>query len=168
MAGMVIDGLQFARSSSELVGVIDATQLPRLAELQCRTPGIRFRLRGGVNERGKPALDMALVAELELTCQRCMQPLAFALNTSVNLELSRNPAEIESAEDDVDRILAKRDTDVAALVEDEAILALPMIPRHEHCEAAPEGARPSAIGVGVARASPFGALAALRQGRKKR
>lgn len=166
---MVIDGLQFARSSSELAGVIDATQLPRLAELQCRTSGIRFRLRGGMNERGKPSLDMSLTAELELTCQRCMQPLEFALDTGVNLELSRNQAEIESAEDEVDRILAKRDMDVAALVEDEAILALPMIPRHEHCEAAPEGAQPSVIEIGMARpASPFGALAALKQGSKKR
>ncbi len=166
---MVIDGLQFARSSSELAGVIDATQLPRLAELQCRTPGIRFRLKGGTNERGKPSLDVALSAALELTCQRCMQPLTFALDTGVSLELSRNQAEIEAAEDEVDRILAKRDMDVAALVEDEAILALPMIPRHEYCEAAPEGAHPAVIEVGTARpASPFGALVALKQDRKKR
>jgi len=166
---MVIDGLQFARSSSELAGVIDSSQLQRLGEFQCRTPGIRFRLKGGMNERGKPSIDMLLSAELELTCQRCMQPLAFALDTGVNLELSRHQAEIESAEDEVDRILAKRDMDVAALVEDEVILALPMIPRHEHCEAAPEGAHPAVIEVGTARlASPFGALAALKHGRKKR
>ena len=166
---MVIDGLQFARSSSELAGVVDAAQLPRLAELQCRTPGIRFRLKGGMNARDKPSLNMTLSAELELTCQRCMQPLVFALDTGVSLELSRNQTEIGSAEDEVDRILAKRDMDVAALVEDETILALPMIPRHEHCEAAPEGAHPAVIEAGMAKpASPFGALAALKQDRKKR
>jgi uncharacterized protein len=46
--------------------------------------------------------------------------------------------------------------DVAQLVEDEVILALPMVPRHEACLAT--GAAPET------RASPFDALAALRRG----
>ena len=166
---MKIDGFQFARSSSELAGVIDAAQLPRLAEMQCRTPGIRFRLKGGMNDRGKASLGMELSADMELVCQRCMQPLAFGLKIETDLELAKSQTEIESADDEVDRILASRSMDLAAMVEDEAILALPMIPRHEHCSEAAPGAVPAVMeSVQPAQpVSPFGVLAALKQGRKK-
>jgi uncharacterized protein len=155
-----IDGLQFVRSASEISGEIEGAGLKRLAEMQCLTPGIRFRLSGGTNERGKPELRLALSGQLQLICQRCLQPLAMALELENRLELAGSQEEIEAAEDEVDRVLAARDMDVAALVEDEVILALPMIPRHENCEAAPEIAAAQA-----AKKSPFEALAALKRGR---
>ena len=71
------------------------------------------------------------------------------------LELALGEAGILAAEDDIDRVLAGPDMSVAALVEDEVILALPMAPKHEHCRAAAgteAGAGPSA----------FQALAALK------
>jgi uncharacterized protein len=37
------------------------------------------------------------------------------------------------AEDEIDRVLVSRRMDVGQLVEDEVILVLPMVPRHETC-----------------------------------
>ena len=157
---MLIDGLQFARSASEMAGEIEGAKLVRLAGMQCSTPGIRFRVCGGMNERGKPELSIFLSGQLQLTCQRCLRPLPQALELESRLELSASLEEIEAADDDIDRVLATRAMDVAALVEDEVLLALPMIPRHEHCEAAPE------IEAAQARKqSPFDALAALKRRR---
>jgi len=53
-------------------------------------------------------------------------------------------------------VLATKSMDVAALVEDEAILALPMVPLHERCET---GVAPDAS----AEAGPFAPLAGLRR-----
>ena len=157
---MLIDGLQFARSASEMAGEIEGARLERLAELQCLTPGIRFKVCGSTNERGKPELRIVLSGKLQLTCQRCLRPLPHMLEQESRLELSGSQEEIEAADDDVDRVLATRTMDVAALIEDEAILALPMIPRHEHCEAAPE-----VVAAQAKKQSPFEALAALKKRR---
>ncbi len=158
-ASLLIDGLQFARSSSEMAGEIKGTRLKRLADMHCLTPGIQFRVSGGMNELGKPSLSIFLTGEFQLICQRCLQPLLYPLELESRLELSESLEEIEVADDDVDRVLATRTMDVAELMEDEAILALPMIPRHEYCEAAPELVAQSA------KKSPFDALSALKQGR---
>ena len=156
---LLIDGLQFARSASEMAGEIKGARLKRLVDMHCLTPGIRFRVCGGMNEHGKPGLSIFLKGELQLTCQRCLQPLLYPLELESRLELSGSIEEIEAADDDVDRVLATRAMDVAELVEDETILALPMIPRHEQCEAAPE------LAAQTAKKSPFDALAALKRGR---
>lgn len=155
-----IDGLQFARSASELAGEIEGARLKRLAEMQCLTPGIRFRVCGGTNGRGRPELSVFLSGRLELTCQRCLRPLLQALEQESRLELSPSLEEIEAADDDIDRVLATKAMDVAALIEDEVLLALPMIPRHEQCDAAPEVAAAQAR-----KKSPFEALAALKRRR---
>lgn len=105
-----------------------------------------------------------------MRCQRCLEPLTVDLSGSTELELSKALAEIEQADDEIDRVLAGHAMNVAAMVEDEAILALPMVPRHEHCVAA------DAVDLaGAAEApqtkvnSPFSVLAALKKkgGRKR-
>jgi len=156
---LLIDGLQFACSASEMAGVIEGTRLKRLTDMCCLTPRIRFRICGGTNERGKPSLSIFLSGEFQLICQRCLQTLPYPLELESRLELTASIEEIEAADDDVDRVLATRTMDVAELVEDEAILAMPMIPRHEHCEASLE------IVAQSTRKLPFDALEALKRGR---
>lgn len=158
---MVIDGLQFARSSAELAGRIDGARLTRLAGIPCHTKEVLFKVTGGINAGGKPALTVKLDGELQLICQRCLTSLPFPLSVDTELELSRSMEEIEGADDDIDRVLATREMNVESLVEDEVILALPMIPRHLHCESL-LSAKKSESQV-VKQASPFGVLASLRQ-----
>jgi uncharacterized protein len=72
------------------------------------------------------------------------------------LEFAASEAEIAAADDGVERVLAGREMSVTALVEDEVLLALPMVPRHERCSAAAD------LGSN-AQVSAFQALAALRK-----
>jgi uncharacterized protein len=156
--GRVIDGLQFARTGSEMTGKLGPDELPRLVELNCGVDEIAYRIQGGINSEGKPSLAVEASGTLQLTCQRCLGPLAFAVDVDVELELTEDPAAIEKAEDDVDRILASHSMDVAAMVEDELILALPFSPKHESCDIAMGDAR-------IERPSPFGVLEQLKRRR---
>ena len=70
-----------------------------------------------------------------LACQRCLDAVEFPVALSVALELAVSEREIVEADDDVDRVLATNAMDVAALVEDEVLLAVPYAPRHEQCNA---------------------------------
>jgi uncharacterized protein len=155
--GRVIDGLQFAHAGSETAGKLTAADLPRLTASGCGVEEVAYRIRGGTNSDGRPALAVEANGNLRLTCQRCLEPLDYPVAVDVELELSEDPVAIEKAADDVDRVLATRSMDVAVLVEDELILALPFSPKHESCGLA-EGAQPDE------RPSPFGVLSQLRRG----
>src|SRR4030065_176389 len=82
--------------------------------------------------------------------------LAFARAAGVLKGRLASEAEIVAADDEIERAVAGRDMNVAVLVEDEVILALPMVPKHEQCRAA-EGSD------GGAKSSAFQALAALKK-----
>lgn len=152
----VIDGLQFARGAQAVRGVLGMEQLPRVAELQGATEGLAFGVRGGMRDDGKPCLWISVSGELRLVCQRCLGQLIFPLSIEAELVLTQNAREIEEAQDDVDRVLASRAMSVAQLVEDEVLLSLPMVPRHDRCVAALSEGR-------EAKASPFGVLTELRR-----
>ena len=151
-----IDGLAFARNAAALEGRLGMQSLPRLAQSGCSAAALDFVLTGEVNERGRPGLKLAVDGRVRLECQRCLGSLEFPLHLAARLELASNEAEITAADDDVERVIAGRDMSVAALVEDEVLLALPMVPKHEQCRAAAE------LGAN-AKPSTFEALAALRK-----
>ncbi len=151
-----IDSFQFARSGSRLNGRLEAEQLPRLAGLRVACEELTFELRGSESRSGKLGLRLRAEGRLTLICQRCMGPLEIPLNLEVDLELAGTTEEIEQADDEVDRVLASREMVASELVEDEIILALPMVPRHEDCG-------PSQAARNSGRASPFEALAGLKR-----
>ena len=151
-----IDGLAFARTAGVLKGQLGLESLPRLAQSGCSGAVLDFVLTGDINERGKPELRLTVDGSVRLECQRCLGDVDLPLRLEARLELASGEAEILADDDDIDRVVAGRDMSVAVLVEDEVILALPMVPKHEQCRAAAEaegGAEPSA----------FQALAALRK-----
>ena len=151
-----IDGLAFARSAGVLKGRLGMESLPRLAQSGCSGSVVDFVLTGEINERDKPGLRLAVDGSVRLQCQRCLGNLDLPLRLAARLELAASEAEILAADDDIERVLAGREMRVAALVEDEIILALPMVPKHEQCSAATES---------TANAGPsaFQALATLKK-----
>jgi uncharacterized protein len=154
----VIDGFQFARDRSVREGRLGLDRLGRLAEMKCSTSGLRYRLEGGIDAEGRFCLILGVSGSVSLICQRCLDRLDFPVEIDARLELAREPREIVQAEDDIDRVLAAKEMDVAALVEDEVILALPMVPKHERCAIGEDH------GAAVpARETPFGALIALKR-----
>ncbi|MCZ7564322.1 MAG: YceD family protein [Burkholderiales bacterium] len=159
--GGTIDGLEFARTGATRSGVLDPARLPRLKELGCRSAELRYTLRGGTSAQGRPMLLVEAAGALELVCQRCLEALRLPVDVCTELELATSQQEVDAAEDDLDRVLTSRSMPVAELVEDEVILALPMVPMHARCSAAARRGR-------AARPSPFAGLADMISDRAKR
>ena len=158
---VVIDGLAFVRSGSQLDGKLDAQAMPRLAAMGWQLRHAGFTVTGVTDGRGKPALRLRASAGLETVCQRCLGTLTLELSVDEVLELSHSPQEIAQAEDNVDRVLASPAMNVAEMVEDELILALPYTPKHEGCTMA--GAAQAGVQVAATeRSSPFEALERLK------
>jgi uncharacterized protein len=159
---VVIDSLAFAREGGLLQGELPVASLARLLDaLADSTGGIAYRLQGQMGPRSEPRLVLEVDGALIVRCQRCLEGIGHPVRIRSLLELVEDEAEPtqEEIEDDAkDFLVARKEFDVEALVEDEIILALPVAPRHEDCVLPDAGGRPEE----VERVSPFSALASLK------
>ncbi len=83
----------------------------------------------------RPVLHIAVQGEMVLTCQRCMGDLPHGIVLDRRLHLARDEAELERLEEalglDGEVILAGGKLNLVELVEDEVLLGLPLVPKHE-------------------------------------
>lgn len=149
----------FAREGRVLEGALPVSGLERLQDLLVEVAGdVNFRLSGFKGERGELLLQLEVTGLLPLACQRCLEAVPFELDVDSLLEIVPEGADMsqDELEDDTrDFLPLAGELDVAELVEDEILLALPVAPRHEKC------GLPGAAGAGE-RVNPFAALAALK------
>jgi uncharacterized protein len=86
---------------------------------------------------GEPEVWLQLRADtsVRLECQRCLQPMVHALQVDRRLRFVEGEDEAQRLDEDSDDdVLAlPASLDLPALIEDELILALPLVPRHEAC-----------------------------------
>lgn len=166
-----LDLLRLADSAGMAAGEWPSELLMRLAEdaPPAADGGVHWSARG--ERRAVPAgvpqtwLHLKASTLVRLTCQRCLQPLDEALTAERSFRFVADEAEAERqdevSEEDVLAMPPRGRLDLLPLVEDELILALPLVPRHAHCPQplpVPEE-RPDEAPV----EHPFAALAALKQ-----
>lgn len=160
-SSLVIDSLRFSERSDRRSGCLALGDLPRLVpELENSDGSLEFILQGGLGQRGERLLELKVEGVLWLSCQRCLQPVAFDVNVDTTFELrdelSDVPTQEELEDDTRDLLLASRSMDVVSLIEDEVLLALPAAPCHEETCVLPE------VHHDPETASSFGALLKLK------
>ena len=132
-----IDTFQLARSRQRIDGEVEIARLPRLAEYLTATGGVlRYRIDGVIDDLGHPAADMRLQGRLQLICQRCNAPLEFELDRTTRFRFVGTEEELNSLpieDDEVDAAVGSPALNIHDWVEDEAILSLPLVPRHDAC-----------------------------------
>ena len=131
----------------------------RLAPAAWGRSSIAWRLRGGHDALGRPALTLSLDGEVFVACQRCLAALAVRVAQETMLLLARDEAELALLDnEEPEVVLADSPVDALTLVEDELLLSLPYSPRHEECTTAEVG------GPGAQQTqSPFAGLARLKR-----
>lgn len=144
MSQRYIDGFEFAETGRECSGGWPIADLPRLQDvLRGNAGSLEFAVKGIHDALGRPALKLRVAGVLELTCQRCLDALAYRVESESTLVLARREAEIEVEPVDAEgpeRILGGREMPVRDLIEDELLLTVPLAPRHQECSARPEAA----------------------------
>ena len=166
MGDLTIDAFDFCRQGEQREGEIPVAQLPRLAQetVDGGSGSLRWRLQGGRDHHGHPQLTMMVRGIVKLVCQRCLQPLAYDIDSSATLVLAQDEAsanEIDALLDDenVEVIVGGRAMEIAGLVEDDALLSLPLSARHDVCP--DQGAIPRAPE--EEKVSPFSVLKNLKR-----
>jgi uncharacterized protein len=174
-----LDLAAFARDGASLQGEWPATLLSRLADSAAPEapasgwPALSWGMHGEIRQpKGGAAqtwLHLTAAAQVRLTCQRCLQPVQEALEVDRWIRFVDTEAEAAALDvDSDDDVLAlPRHLDARELIEDELLLALPLVPRHEVCPeplAHVEAAEEPAAEEEAERPNPFAALAALKRG----
>ena len=133
-AQTVMDPIRFAREGGSLAGEFALAELDRLRDELANDQGlVAYRLEGAL-VGGRPAFRLTVEANPTLICQHCLTRYVHPLRSEGVIFLARNDAELDRWESDdplLDVIVAEGRMDVRTLVEDELLLSLPVVPRHE-------------------------------------
>jgi len=164
-----LDVAALATEGASLGGQWAAAELPRWLAMQSppmdvEPEPVHWQVRG--EQRRVGGLPPQIWLRLHVTttawptCQRCLQSFNQPLEVDQALRFVDGDAQAEALDSDSeDDVLALTPTlDLRSLVEDELLLAWPIVPRHPQCSLPPH----RAVDDGSAGAAPFAALASLK------
>lgn len=167
-----LDVAAFAKEGGELAGEWPLSQFDRITDsaapgvpvtdadqVQWSAQGEQRQLRGG---DAQTWLGVRASTHIALECQRCLKSVDVPLQVDRRfMFVQGEDAAAQLDTDSEDDVLAlTRALDLRELIEDELLLAMPIVPRHEVC---PEPLASSAGEESLEdKPNPFAALAALK------
>ena len=168
-----VDPWHFADIGKRISGSFALEALPRLAPLLMEPHGEAvFELAFSRDERKRARLEGQIQAHLTLQCQRCLGPVSVPVEMKFTLVAVQGIEEAEQLPDSVDPLLiGESKLRLVELVEDELLLSLPQVPRHQagECSAAviekPDWDSAAAKEQGEPAPNPFAQLANLKTNR---
>lgn len=127
-----IDPIQLAERGARLTGSLPLKSMPRLAEACLDSSGDVHVDLSFERSEGEGLYEMRghLSAKLRVPCQRCLEEMDFELEVSPRLMFMRlggNPALLEL---EADVMVVDKPLSLSSMVEDELLLAMPMVPTH--------------------------------------
>ncbi|CPQ37990.1 Uncharacterized ACR%2C COG1399 [Bordetella pertussis] len=181
-----IDAFMFARQAKRLEGSIPLMRLARFMEGLPEQSGgeaglARWAVEGGTGQgssrtghpiSGQPLLRLRVRAAPMLVCQRCNQPFVYPVDNTVVLQLVKSEEDLDEdlsetqdedfADDLPEKVVGSHNFDLLAQVEDELILSVPYVPRHDVCPGAQAESGETSQEPAVKRPSPFAVLEQLK------
>lgn len=173
-AGSSLDVRILAREGGTVQGEAPLAHFLRLREDLAQVPAdamVAWEARGEwrtpLGGEGQAWLHLRIGATVPLVCQRCLDvvqvPMAIDRSFRFAPDETQAAALDEDSEEDV--LALGPDFDLVQLVEDELLLSLPLVPRHEVCPTAPrlQVQDPGFVGEADApKVNPFAVLKDLR------
>ncbi len=170
-----LDVAVFIAADAELAGLCPISAMDRLhqqrvghasldAQVTWQAQGLT---KPGTLGRAEHWLTLQAQALVQLPCQRCLNGLDVALRLDTRLRFVEDEARAAELDMqcDYDVLAFERQLDLLQLIEDELLLVMPLVPRHEQCPLpGADSVGPVAAVPDLERPNPFAALQALRKG----
>lgn len=168
-----LDVRAFARAAGALRGTASLPNFARVAHgcvgggagtsVQWSADGA---VRGGADGTPQLMLHLQIDTILSLICQRCLEPVEtpVAVDQWFRFVADEETADAQDDDSEEDLLVESAEFDLRELVDDELVLAMPLIPSHAVCPSAP---RFSAVDTdfdeaGSTKPHAFAALAKLK------
>ena len=163
-----IDARRLADRGEILSGAQKTGPMARLRE---QTEGVaevaEVTLSFGVDAAGCHWMRCEASVGIELTCQRCLEPMPWTLEADEQLALITSDEDAVELADAYEPLVVEGPIRVAELVEDELLLALPLIAKHQTgpcaAQAASTVAEEQPPEQQESATSPFSELAAIKR-----
>ncbi|EGV36551.1 Uncharacterized ACR, COG1399 [Neisseria weaveri] len=163
---ILIDPEVFASEKQVLQGTVELGELDErvwsheyLADKQTK---VSYTLTGGCDRLQRLFLDLALKADLQLFCQRCVKPMPYLMEENSRIVLFADEDSLDEAmvsDDELEGMVKVAELDVRTLIEDQMLMAMPFSPRHEDCD------NIALETVNQDKPNPFAVLAGLKSSR---
>lgn len=164
MNSYLIDPFEFCKNGESVGGRMPVSELERLVSVCADRSGeLVWKVSGSLDSHQRPCLLLNVAGSVNLVCQRCLGSLVCELDSATTVMVARTEEEADAIEDSlgdedaVEVIVSDGKVEVMDLVEDEALLALPLSARHDVCPNA------SMDGWKERQESPFSVLKELKR-----
>jgi uncharacterized protein len=158
-SALIIDAFAFARQGKELKGTLPIGRLVRLLEELPEQPDrdaagdaglVTWAVQGRQDSAGQELLRLHVKASPTLVCQRCLTPFVYPIDSEsvIQLVISADDLDSDALVDEPDdedfvtnlpeKVIGSHRFDLLAQIEDELLLSIPYVPKHDVCP----GARP--------------------------
>ena len=126
------DLMALADRGSVLEGTIELRQFGRLKALLNSSAGsARARMTFRRSHDDVLLMELQCEADLELVCQRCLEPVMHEIRERVDFAVAENEDSLAVLPQGTELIALNGDRfRPATLIEDELIVSLPLVPRH--------------------------------------
>ena len=156
-----LDLRSLVRTGVVLERNLDPTLFPRLCEAV--TPSgeaVSVELRFLEGHRRRPVIAGRAVFQTNMVCQQCLETVIVDVGAEFRLQVVRDAEALEALPEDEDGVIGDDGAfDVLAAVEDELLLALPMVARHEQDCMTPDNPAAETKPIETATHRPFADLA---------
>ncbi len=163
-----IDPLRLAKNGLVLEGELQLSKMKRLSKsLHDNSGTVYVKMNFDVDKvLGTPHMNGEFTATLSLLCERCSEPMQYEMKIKCSLAIVNSERKIEGLTEQYEPWVIASDDPVmlSSIVEDELILAIPLIPKHDHsCLPAEAWSSGEEFEEGVEKkVSPFAVLSALK------
>ena len=138
-----LDVRAFAKTGGHLEGELPLSQLKRLvkdAELtDMVAPPVRWEVSGELQTSAGGTdevwLHMQAETQMPMVCQRCLTLASIDVHVDRSFRFVADEATAELEDDDAeeDVLALSKDFDLTELMEDELLMEVPLVPRHDVC-----------------------------------
>jgi uncharacterized protein len=128
-----IDPRKLTAQGATLSGCIPTAQLQRLmAAVLDADAGVEVTLDFGRDAQGNAVVEGEFTLDADLRCQRCLGVVRQRLSSGCRLGIVWDDQQARQLPRDLEPwVVPEQDADLFELAEDEVLLALPIVPRHD-------------------------------------
>ncbi|MGC1510668.1 hypothetical protein FT643_00915 [Ketobacter sp. MCCC 1A13808] len=158
-----IKPVKLARKEGKLVGYMPLKQLTALVA-DCATDDGRVEADLALHMNGaRPEIHGTAKAALQLVCQRCLEPVEVEIDIKVALGVAQTEEQVNQMPGDLEPfMLEEEEIPLASLLEQELILALPIVAYHEKCKPFPYEGSDGGEAEASEKPNPFAVLEQLK------
>ena len=162
-----VDPRKLADREAALEGQLELASLQRLCDPLAETAGtVQAKFHFARDEQKTVVIRSELEVEVKMVCQRCLEPVVLPIHSECDYAVVNEGASSLHLPKGYDVLEVGEDPlDLLALVEDELLLDLPIVPLHdpEICQPPVGPDEPEPSEDEVTRSNPFSVLAQLKR-----